>query len=70
MKLTIYSRRKRWEFDHNSSDWVIGDTWVEVRTTQNKTFLFPVHNIQLMIITFSKSQEKAQVYQQKEGQQK
>jgi hypothetical protein len=65
MKLMIYTKNKRWEFDHKDSDWVIGDTWVEVRTAQNKTFLFPVHDIRLMIITFPKETKGAQEGQQK-----
>jgi hypothetical protein len=66
MRLTIYTKGKRWEFTHDNTDWVIGDTWVEVRTAQNKTFLFPVHDIRLMIITFPKEKEtKTQGGQQK-----
>ena len=63
MKLTIYARNKKWEFDHSTSDWVISDNWVEVRTSQNKTFIFPIHSINLIIITFpkeTKAQDKAQ----------
>jgi hypothetical protein len=71
MKLTIYTKNKKWEFDHDQSDWVISDNWVEVRTAQNKTFIFPIHSVNLLIITFPRSQEKMQVFQQqKEGQQK
>ena len=68
MKLTIYTKNKKWEFSHSYSDWVISDNWVEVRTAENKTFLFPIHNIQLMIITFPK--EKETKVQAQEGQQK
>jgi hypothetical protein len=59
MKLTIYTKNKKWEFDHSQSDWVISDNWVEVRTAQNKTFIFPIHSINLLIITFPK-ESKAQ----------
>jgi hypothetical protein len=58
MKLTIYTKNKKWEFDHNQCDWVISDNWVEVRT-QNRTFIFPIHSINLLIITFPK-ETKAQ----------
>ena len=67
-KLTIYARKKKWEFDRDNSDWVISDNWVEVRTSQNKTFIFPIHSINLIIITFPGS-EKVQV-QQREGEKK
>jgi len=63
VKLTIYARNKKWEFDHSTSDWVISDNWVEVRTSQNKTFIFPIHSVNLIIITFSSEKE-----QQREGQ--
>jgi len=62
VKLTIYARNKKWEFDRDNSDWVdwvISDNWVEVRTSQNKTFIFPIHSINLIIITFPK-ETKAQ----------
>jgi hypothetical protein len=67
MKLTIYTKGKKWEFDHSQSDWVISDNWVEVRTIENKTFIFPIHRISLLIITFP---EEAEAEKAKEGRQK
>jgi len=64
MKLTIYTKNKKWEFNHENSNWVISDNWVEVRTSENKTFIFPIHSINLIIITFPK-ETKAQEGQQK-----
>jgi len=57
-KLTIFTKGKTLEYDSKDADWVIGDTWVEVRTSQNKTYLFPLHTIDLIVLTFPKEKEK------------
>jgi len=63
MKLEVFTKGKKWEFTDDKATWLISESWVEVKT-KYKTFLFPVHNVNLLIVSEEEQKEKAQVYQQ------
>lgn len=59
MRLSIYTRRKRWDFDYKSATWNISDAWVYVET-KTTTYIFPRENVSLIIITKDEKAEKVE----------
>jgi hypothetical protein len=49
MKLIIYTKRKRWDFDWKSARWEISDSWVYVHAGKT-TYIFPRESIAFMMI--------------------
>jgi len=57
MKLTLYTRRKKWEFDYKQARWTISSDWVEVRVG-GRAYFFPRESVALVIVEEEDAKER------------